>query len=332
MSCIVVDLGGTNLRCGIVSSDGELIYQERTRLHAGPGTRGETFWEDIVSTIVSFVADHEAESGSHDPIVVAFPGPVRDDKAVGQAPTLVGPGIVPDIVADIRSITGREVMMLNDVSAAAWYFERNLVADRFAVVTVSSGIGSKIFDRRGTGVIDDTSYAGEIGHLIVDAGDDAPACDCGGRGHLGATASGRGFERIAQRAAYSDAAGFRASACVQAFGATRASLNNEAHLVPAILAGDAWATALLCASIAPLAEILRTLTIGCGLQAVAIMGGFAQRIGCIYARELSAALGSFSDCGAACVNLQNFVTIVGPGEEPGLIGAARYAKHRLAFC
>jgi predicted NBD/HSP70 family sugar kinase len=332
MSCIVVDLGGTNLRCGIVSNGGDLITQERTRLYAGPDTRAETFWEDIVSTIAAFVTDHETESRSHDPIVVAFPGPVRDDRAVGQAPTLVGSGIVPDIVADIRAITGREVMMLNDVSAAAWYFERALVADRFAVVTVSSGIGSKIFDRGGMGVIDDTPYAGEIGHLIVDAGEDAEVCDCGGHGHLGAIASGRGFERIARRAADSDKAGFRASACVQVFGATRASLNNEVHLVPAIVAGDTWATALLRASIAPLAQVLRTLTIGCGLQAVAVMGGFAQRIGSIYARELSAALGSFSDCGAACVNLQNFVTVVGAGEEPGLIGAARYAEHRLSRC
>lgn len=329
MNCVVVDLGGTHLRCAIVSEEDELVIYERIRLDEVRATGGDAIWDLIVATIVRFVADHARDVARHAPIAFAFPGPVQANRAVGQAPTVVGAASVPDIVGQLRARTGREVMMLNDVSAAAWYFESRLAAERFAIVTVSSGIGSKIFDRRyGPGVVDDTSYAGEIGHLVVATGDDELICDCGGRGHLGAIASGRGFERRARREAQRDGAAFDASACVRTFRATASCLSNEAHLVPAIAAGDAWAISLLRASIAPLADVLRILTIGCGLQGVAIMGGFAQRIGAVYGLALSTALGTMSDCGAACITLENFVTVAGADEEPALIGAARYAKRR----
>jgi len=332
MSCLVVDLGGTFLRCGIVSKRDGLVFYERTRLDDTPATRGDASWNVIIAKVVRFVSEHALDAASDAPIVFAFPGPVLCDRAVGQAPTVVGPGQVPDISGQLRARTGRDVMMVNDVSAAAWYFESRLAAERFVTVTVSSGIGSKIFDRRyGPGVIDDTSYAGEIGHLVVETGDDASPCDCGGRGHLGAIASGRGFERLARREADRDLAVFEASACVRSFGATSSNLSNEAHLLPAIAAGDPWAIHLLEASIAPLADVLRVLTVGCGLQGVAIMGGFAQRLGAIYRLALTAALAKMSDARATRVALEGFVTVAGADDEPTLLGAARYAERRRSI-
>jgi glucokinase len=329
MSCIVVDLGGTYLRCGIVVGRNEIVFHERTRLDDTPETRGDGSWNEIIATVVRFVSEHALDVARDAPIVFAFPGPVLGDRPVGQAPTVVGPGNVPDISGQLRARTGRDVMMLNDVSAAAWYFESRLAAERFVIVTVSSGIGSKIFDRRhGPGVIDDTSYAGEIGHLVVETGDDVSTCDCGGLGHLGAIASGRGFERLARREAVRDAIAFGASACVRSFGATSSQLNNETHLLPAIAAGDPWATGLLDVSIAPLADVLRVLIVGCGLQGVAITGGFAQRLGAIYGFALTAALGKMSDSRATRVALEGFVTVAGADDEPSLLGAARYAERR----
>ena len=331
-NCVAVDLGGTNLRCGIVAPTDEVVAYERTPLDDGPATRSAAIWDRIVGTIVQFVAKHAEALSRTAPIAVAFPGPVLDDRVAGQAPTVAGAARVPDIVGELRGRTARDVVMLNDVSAAAWYFERRVTADRFAVVTVSSGIGFKIFDRHSTrGVLDDTSYAGEIGHLIVDPSRDALICDCGGSGHLGAIASGRGFERHARREAQRDAAAFRASACAVRYRATAATLINEVHLAPAIAEGDEWALGLLRTSVNPLAEVLRTLTIGCGLQHVVIMGGFAQRIGPAYERALTSALGTFSDRGSACVRLENFVSVASQGDEPGLIGAARYAQRRRAL-
>ena len=68
--------------------------------------------------------------------------------------------------------------------------------------TVSSGIGSKMFDRKSSqGVIDHLPYAGEIGHIVINDDAHAPVCDCGAKGHLQAIASGRGIERAARREA-----------------------------------------------------------------------------------------------------------------------------------
>jgi predicted NBD/HSP70 family sugar kinase len=330
VNCAVVDLGGTNLRCGLVSSAGKLVLQERTKLGTVPQTRGDAIWTRIVNVIAGFISDHAAAIAHDVPVAIAFPGPILDDRAVGQAPTVAGDAIVPDIVAMVRSRVRHHVVMLNDVSAAAWYFEERMPVERFAIVTVSSGIGCKVFDRGRPGVIDDVAYAGEIGHLIVDRSSDPLLCDCGGRGHLGAISSGRGFERFARRAAQADPAAFAASACAKQFGAVAETLNNEIHLVPAVIAGDRWANTILAATVAPLAETVGVMTIACGLEGLVIMGGFAQSLGEAYKRTLSHALGTISDCGAARVALGDFIMLAEPGAEPGLIGAARYARTRRA--
>src|SRR5205823_8314994 len=136
------------------------------------------------------------------------------------------------------------------------HVSRCLPCRRFMVVTVSSGIGSKIFDAgNARGVIDDLPYAGEIGHAKADESDDAPACDCGGKGHLGAIASGRGILRYAKRVAAIDPA-FLQSMCAGHFGATPGSLTNEDHLVPAAQLGDPWALNVVRHCTAPLARVL----------------------------------------------------------------------------
>jgi predicted NBD/HSP70 family sugar kinase len=328
MNSAVVDLGGTYLRCGLVSPTDDLVLQERTKLGLGPQTRGNAIWATIVDNIAGFVSNHDAAIAHDIPVAIAFPGPVIDNRAAGQAPTVAGDGIVPDLAAMVRSRSGRDVVMLNDVSAAAWYFEARMHAERFAVVTVSSGIGCKLFDRGRPGVVDDVPYAGEIGHLVVDRSADALVCDCGGIGHLGAISSGRGFERYARRAAQKDRVAFAASACAKQFGAVAETLNNETHLVPAIIAGDRWAAEVLALTVAPLAEVVGVMTIACGLTGLAIMGGFAQRLGALYQDTLSDALGTISDCGAARVGLGDFITLAEADAEPCLIGAARYARSR----
>jgi N-acetylglucosamine kinase-like BadF-type ATPase len=110
----------------------------------------------------------------------------------------------------------------------------------------------------------------------------------------------------------------------------RGVVSNDIHLVPAVIAGDRWANTILAATVAPLAETVGVMTIACGLEGLVIMGGFAQSLGEAYKRTLSHALGTISDCGAARVALGDFIMLAEPGAEPGLIGAARYARTRRA--
>jgi glucokinase len=192
------------------------------------------------------------------------------------------------------------------------------------VVTVSSGIGSKIFDRRHPrSVFDDIDYAGEIGHIRVDDDPRAPLCDCGGRGHLGAISSGRGAENYARRAAATDPA-FARSACVSEFGATPYTLTNEKHLAPAVRLGDVWATEIVNSCIQPLARTVLQTVAAAGLERVVFIGGFALSLGEQYRALFQQALKKMCDYDVLTPYLDNLVVL--GDEDACLLGAARYAS------
>jgi predicted NBD/HSP70 family sugar kinase len=330
-TCIVADLGGTFLRCALVGDNDALTVAERIRLPGNAISRTAAVWDDIVDAIAAYARRRASDLPAGAPIAFAFPGPIVDGVPTG-APTVLG-GLVdtPDVGARLAEAARRPVVMINDVSAAAWYFRERIAAERFVVVTVSSGIGAKIFDRRHPlGVIDDLPYAGEIGHLVVDGGESAPTCDCGGRGHLGSIASARGFERSARAAALADPAGFARSAAVVRFGAAAETLCNERHLVPALRLDDPWCTTLLRASTEPLTNVIRTLCVGGGLGGIVLMGGFAQALGERYRQLVVDGVGRFSDCGPSRAVMHLPVVLAGRGEEPSLVGAATFARHLRA--
>jgi predicted NBD/HSP70 family sugar kinase len=266
MPALVVDLGGTRLRCAI-ARDGRLDAMRRCHVenYLG-GHTPEQIWDSVASRIAAYHSETLDLLPPDAPLALAFPGPIALSGRILDAPTLVGPNApIPDLQADLRARTGRPVSLLNDVSAAAWYLSARTRARRFLVITVSSGIGSKLFDRdHPAGVIDDPPYAGEIGHVVVDSRADAPLCGCGGRGHLGAISSGRGTERLAR-----ERAGLPA-------------LTNEEHLAPAARRGEAWALDVVRAAAQPLARTVVTLITACGLEKVFLFGGFAESIGPAY--------------------------------------------------
>ncbi|MFY9631811.1 MAG: ROK family protein [Candidatus Cybelea sp.] len=326
MPFFVADLGGTYLRCAVAGGGHGLAVVQRYRFRDEISERGDDFWAALIDDVAAFCAEKEELVSRDAPLVFAFPGPVTDGRISSTAPTVIGRERVPDLGSLLEQRTQRRVVLINDVSAAAWYFAEQLRADRFAVVTVSSGIGAKLFDRRHPGgVFDELPYAGEIGHLIVDRTSEA-VCDCGARGHLGAIASGRGIERAARRAAVLEPEEFAASACSTLFRAHAPSLTNEDHLVPAALLGDPWVLNIIREAVAPLAATLLTLIVGAGLERVALMGGFAQRLGSTYLSALRTAIVEATDAGPAQFDVEGVLAISRTGIEPGLLGAARYGE------
>jgi len=284
MSALLVDLGGTQLRCGVADDARGVRVVRRARIrNFSDGCRLGEIWDGIVAAVAEFAAGVRGVVPPAAPVVVSFPGPVLNGRRILDAPTVAGPSCkLPDLRAVLAERTGRDVHILNDISAAAWHVSETVAARRFMVVTVSSGIGSKIFDRcHPKGVLDDVAYAGEIGHLAVDESPGAPECDCGGAGHLGAIASGRGIERRARHLAQSDPS-FVRSACAARFGGTPETLNNEAHLVPAARLGDSWALGVVRHCTEPLARVLLAAVFATGVERVVIIGGFALGLGKVY--------------------------------------------------
>lgn len=318
MSVLAADLGGTWLRTAVLREEGALHALRRRRLRTVfDGRSAAGVWDDVVARIGAAARSDAARDAER--VAIAFPGPMRGGMPV-TAPTLTGADAVPgDLVARIEDACGRRVGLVNDVAAAAAFIATRTTDRDFFVVTVSSGIGSRVHRCGAAPAL--AAHDGEIGHLVVDERAGAPACDCGGRGHLGALSSGRAVERRARIAAESDPQAFAASACARA-GAMPQTLANETHLVPAMLAGDAWSLALLNAAVAPLARVALQTVVAAGLERIYVIGGFAVALGDVYRDALAAEIERLLDSPAIRVDARDLVRVVDPGTEAALRGAA----------
>ena len=327
MHALAFDLGGTFLRGALIGSGETLTELAQHRLTSLRGDGG--VWDRVTDSMAAYEAAHRGALPASAPIVVAFPGPVAANSTILQAPTVAGAAAVPDLAVALGTRTGRTVHVLNDLSAAAWYLSEYNDARRFLVVTISSGIGSKLFDRSHPArVLDDPPYAGEIGHFVVDDSDDAILCDCGGRGHLGGIASGRGIERAARRHAAADPGAFAGS--LAAHLARGSALVNETHVVPAAAAGDEWTWRVIEHCTRPLARTILAIVMAAGLDRVFIVGGFAQAVGAPYQALLTRLMLDTSRYAVMRDRLESLVTVVDADEHACLKGCGVYARVRGA--
>ncbi len=328
MPSIVIDIGGTFIRCAVADEQAALHQVQKTKLTGFIDQRSpEGAWKEIIGIITRYEQAQREEAARDAQIVISFPGPVAYPSRILGAPTIVGNNaVMPDLQGDITKRTGRGVHIINDISAAAWHISRTIDSDRFLVVTVSSGIGSKLFDRRYPHpVFDDVPFAGEIGHVKVDQSDDAPFCDCGGKGHLGAVSSGRGVERFARLKSALEKDRFGRSLCVTRYHAAADTLTNEDHLVPAALLSDEWALEVIRTCTGPLARVLLTMTAGCGLDKIVVIGGFALSLGQTYLDILQREMAANCDFKVLSDKLPDLLIMGSADEEACLRGAAVYA-------
>lgn len=329
---ILFDLGGTYLRCALTDVLGGIAHPQKVRIESVVhGHEPDTVCGLILGHMIRYERSARGWTCSEDPIVLSFPGPIQGRRNILAAPTLFGKNnTTSDLPLELHTRTGREVHVLNDLSAAAWCLSSRISADRFMVITISSGIGSKIFDRNHrSGVLDSPPYSGEIGHARVDDSPSAPRCDCGGIGHLGAIASGRGIERAARRLASHHLDHFARSACSLRFHGVPEQLTNEDHIVPAAREGDEWALGVIRECTKPLASVLLSVTLATGLEKIVLIGGFALQLGPIYLSLLNELLREASDYGVIANCLSDLVQLGEADEETCLLGAATYARAEL---
>lgn len=197
------DIGGTNMRAATLavgSGGAELLEQTRrpTPNHLlSPHTPARTRLEDALGFIVDYARSAQARFGAN-AMAAAFPGPVEGRGTVVALPTFWGADgqslcpIALDLLLAER-LPGMAVRVMNDVTAAGYRFSRD--HSDFALFTLGSGVGLKVF-AAGQPQLGPHRRGGELAHMVFDPSPEAPACDCGGRGHLGALASGRAWQRV----------------------------------------------------------------------------------------------------------------------------------------
>ena len=188
--CIGCDLGGTNLRAGVVDVEtGEVsgLLSVPTLAHEGHAA--------VIARIAELAEAVMATSGARAAdiagIGVGVPG--RLDLERGETlllPNLPGNWPHVPIGADLRRLTGFPVFLLNDVRSITlgeWRCGAGRGVDTLACFAVGTGIGGElVINGRLHLGIDGT--AGELGHQVIDY--NGPLCGCGDRGCVEAYASG----------------------------------------------------------------------------------------------------------------------------------------------
>lgn len=322
---LVFDVGGTSLRAAAYDMGTRRIersiHEPAPSHERFPALGAHALGRALLARLVAM---GRALFGQAAParVVVAMPGPVDAQGRVLACPTLWG-----DLPAGPVAMRERlacawprsTVHVLNDVTAAGYRY-LDTGNESLCIVTVSSGVGNKVF-LSGRPVLGAHHRGGELGHWRVDLSPDAPPCDCGARGHLGAVASGRGVLRLAIQRAQAQPEAFLRSA----LGRCRhpRAIDNHA-LAAAFRAGDAWVRALVRDAARPLGQALAAVHLAIGLERFIIIGGFALALGERYRVELVAA--AAASAWQRGQDWNRAIELGNPDEAVGLLGAGCYAS------
>ncbi|GGS29384.1 ROK family protein [Streptomyces bacillaris] len=333
----VMDVGGTTLRVGTFDPRSGRLSDVRRMPVDGmarhPDAPVPVLQRQVVDQIVR-EAERRAEArpgtapAAPPALAVAFAGPVARDGTVLGAPTVWGAGGKPvPLREDLSARLSVPVLVVNDLTAAAWRYGTESPVP-FCLLTISSGIGNKVF-RDGDVLLDIEGYGGELGHWTCDRSPDAPLCDCGGRGHLGAIASGRGVLAAVRRAAASDPTGYARSAPARAGAADPRFLGNP-EIARAVRDGDPFTTAVLRSTLVHLAAAVGGVFASIGIRRYVLMGGFALAIGERYRVLLVEELVRQGCFGLTAAQVDAMVVLGEDDDDHGLIGVGRIMGSRLA--
>lgn len=322
---LVFDVGGTQLRAAIWDAERSSLSAVLSVDAPSHAKHPDLSWTELRARLVAEMSELRRRLDPAEEIrsfAVAFPGPVDPQRRVLAAPTLWGTlGRYPfDLDRELRQIWPESrVEVLNDVSAAGYRYCGKL-DETFCIVTVSTGIGNKVF-AGGRPLVGAAGRGGEIGHLQIDTASGSPACDCGGRGHLGAYASGRGLVARAREDALREPHEFRRSSLATGGKIEPGAITAEA-LAIAYRAKDEWATRHVNRCADALAGVFAALCLGVGVERFVLIGGLAIGLGPRFAEAVRAAVES------RCWTGGGSAISVKLGETDGqcaLVGAGRAA-------
>jgi glucokinase len=175
-----VDIGGTNIRAGVVDDRGRILGEARRPALAEAGLR------TAVARSIEAIQDALENAGLTARDVLAIgagvPGAHRSDEGICVfSPNFADSRNVP-VLPPIKEATGLPAFMLNDVSVTT-LGEHRFGAGRghsqMVMITLGTGIGGgAIID--GELRVGHTEGFAEVGHMIIDP--EGPFCGCGNRG------------------------------------------------------------------------------------------------------------------------------------------------------
>ncbi len=196
--CFGIDIGGTTVKIGVLSLEGELM--DKWEIHTRTEEGGKYILGDIADSVKKYVADKGLNMADVVGAGMGVPGPVTEDGTVLRCVNL-GWGVF-NCAKELSDLLGVPVKAGNDANVAAlgkqWQ-GGGKGHDDLVVVTLGTGVGGGII-LGGKILAGVNGAAGEIGHMQVVAPEDTiGVCGCGNSGCLEQVASATGIVKLAKR-------------------------------------------------------------------------------------------------------------------------------------
>ncbi|HRO76318.1 MAG TPA: ROK family protein [Crocinitomicaceae bacterium] len=182
-----IDIGGTNIKIGIVRHSGEIIYQNSFPINAF----------ETPETLVNQLYTHLKETNFLSTIAgigIGAPNGNCFHGTIDFAPNLPWKGIIP-LCELFEQKFGKKTMLSNDANATAIgenIFGAGKKYNHFVLITLGTGLGSGIVVNNKL-ILGANGYAGEFGHIRVIP--NGRLCKCGRKGCLETYASATGIVR-----------------------------------------------------------------------------------------------------------------------------------------
>ncbi len=178
-----IDVGGTNVKLGLVDSLGAI--HSRASTATPPLKTAQNIFAYAMEFALSQIDDLGRSAGDLSGVGLAVPG-VLDTRDYVLREVVNLPGWQGQPLLQLLRETSRlPSAVVNDANSAAYaeHTLRNLGEQSLALVTLGTGIGCGVVIQ-GSPHGGDNGCAGELGHIAIRFGSEALPCTCGSRGHL----------------------------------------------------------------------------------------------------------------------------------------------------
>jgi len=297
---IGIDLGGTKMSAGLVDESGAILEKLTVARPVEERAMADRSFEMVEKLLSPEVAGIGLGAAG----LVTWP-----EGSLAWGPNIPGRGIPFKEIMQARY--GLPAVVDNDANLAA-LAEFRLGAARghsaVLLVTLGTGIGGGLLI--GGSIYRGASFAGEVGHMVVDVG--GPSCTCGQRGCWETFASGRRLDQLARDLIAAEPDGLTARLAAEHPGdgtyLTEAAVRGDARAREAFAEMGSW----LGIGLASLIAVLDPELI--------VIGGGAARAGDILLEPARRSM--MSSLEGAPFRNPTPVVAAALGEDAGLIGAA----------
>lgn len=194
--CFGVDIGGTTVKMGLFSTEGELFDKWEIKTHTE--NQGQAVLPDIAEAIFAKMHEKGINRNQVEGVGVGIPAPVNAAGIVKNTANL-GWGYkevkkeLEELLGGIKVEAGNDanVAALGEMWLGAGRGQTNLI-----MVTLGTGVGGGVISN-GKVLVGENGAGGEIGHICVNP-HEKDKCGCGRSGCLEQYASATGITRLAR--------------------------------------------------------------------------------------------------------------------------------------